>query len=527
MPRFLGLDSSTQSLSAVIVDTDGGEVVAAHDVAFGERLPKYRSPKGFLANDNPNLKHSDPLMWVDALEMLLDDLRKTGVDLGRIAGVSGAGQQHGSVYLNRRFDDAAGWKVGTPLREQIRPLLSRATSPMWMDSATTRECSEIAAAVGGHDRVVALTGSRAIERFTGPQIRKFFKESPAAWERTAEIHLVSSFMASVLVGRTSSIDLGDGAGMNLLDLAKGRWSQTMLDATAPGLGKKLPAVVPSATRIGTVAQYFVEKYGFAKDTPVIAFTGDNPSSLVGMGATRPGTAVIRLGTSDTVFAAMAAPRIDPNGYGHVFGNPAGGFMSLVCFSNGALARERIADRFGLGWDDFARAILGDTRPGNDGNLVLPYFVPEITPRLLDPEPRWFGSEAFVSGHDGAAAARGVVEAQALGMRRYSQWIGETMDTVLVTGGASKNAGILRVLADVFQTRIVPLAVTNSSALGGALRAANAVAGVPWDDLYRRFSAPETRFTVTPNPGSRAPYQDLAAQFERRIAEMIARNRTTF
>src|SRR5581483_2981517 len=289
---------------------------------------------------------------------------------------------------------------------------------------------------GGDQRMVAITGSRAIERFTGPQIRKFAKDDPAGWQRTAEVHLVSSFMASLLTATGAPIDYGDGAGMNLLDLATGRWSPALLEATAPELGRRLKAPVPSATTVGTIARYFVDKYGFAPGTPVVAFTGDNPSSLIGMGAARPGTAVMSLGTSDTVFAAMAAPRVDPRGYGHVFGNPAGGFMAIAVFANGSLAREHVARRFGLTWDAFAQAILQRTRPGNDGNLLLPYFVPEITPRLLAPAERWFGSEAFVAGRDADAAARAVVEAQALGMRRHADWIGETMDTIMVTGGAS-------------------------------------------------------------------------------------------
>ena len=60
MGRFLGLDSSTQSLSALIIDTDTGQVVVDRTVPFGERLPQYGSPKGFLPNDDPRIKHSDP-----------------------------------------------------------------------------------------------------------------------------------------------------------------------------------------------------------------------------------------------------------------------------------------------------------------------------------------------------------------------------------------------------------------------------------------------------------------------------------
>ena len=85
------------------------------------------------------------------------------------------------------------------------------------------------------------------------------------------------------------------------------------------------------------------------------------------------------------------------------------------------------------------------------------------------------------------------------MRLHSAFIGQPPDRILVTGGASKNPGILRVLADVFQAEIVPLRVSNSSALGGALRAAQAVEGQPWGDLYARFAAPDLDRRVAPDP----------------------------
>jgi xylulokinase len=519
MAQFLGLDSSTQSLSALLIDTDTGKVVADRSVNFGERLPQYKSPKGFLPNADASIKHSDPLMWVEALELVLQDLRAAGVDLGKVRGISGAGQQHGSVYLNKSLDQVGDWSPSAPLHEQVKPLLSRPTAPIWMDSSTSAECEEIAAAVGGDERVATLSGSRATLRFTGPQIRRFYKTCPAEWQKTAEIHLVSSFIPSLLTGKSANIDLGDGAGMNLLDLATGKWSDALLDATAPGLRGKLKPPVASATVVGEIAGYFVKKYGFATGTQVVAFTGDNPSSLIGMGASQPGTAVISLGTSDTVFTAMAHKRTDPRGYGSVFGNPAGGFMSLACFSNGSLAREEIAKKFGLSWDDFATAIVEKTKPGNGGNLLLPYFVPEITPRVLKAGARWFGSDAFVAGRDGAAAARAVVEAQAISMRIHSDWIGEKMHTVLVTGGASRNRGLLRVLADVFQATIMPLSVSNSSALGGALRAAQAIERRAWSDLYATFSPPERALAVTPDASARPAYELLATNFTEQLRKI--------
>ena len=180
--RFLGLDSSTQSLTALLVDTDTGEVID-RSVAFGARLPQYKSPNGFLAHADPRVKHSDPLMWVEALDLLLGELREAGVDLSTIRGVSGAGPA-ARLGVPRAFDRRGRALVdrATPLVDQVRPLLSRKTAPIWMDASTGAECAEITKAAGGPDRMVAITGSIAIERFTGPQIRKYWKDDPAGYE---------------------------------------------------------------------------------------------------------------------------------------------------------------------------------------------------------------------------------------------------------------------------------------------------------------------------------------------------------
>jgi xylulokinase len=310
--------------------------------------------------------------------------------------------------------------------------------------------------------------------------------------------------------------------MNLLDLSTGRWNAGLLEATAPGLAAKLQPPVASHTRVGTIAPYFVERHGFRPGVPVFAFTGDNPSSLVGMGATSPGTRLFSLGTSDTVFAAMDGPRTDPNGYGHVFGNPAGGFMSLICFTNGSLAREAVAKRFGLDWAQFTAAIA-ETPPGNDNNLLFPYFTAETTPRL-PAGVELFGSEAFVAWQQPAQAVRAVVETQALSMRRFSEWIGHAPKQLVLTGGAARNAGIQRIIADVFQCPVRTLRVGNASALGGALRAAQAAGAATWKELYAAFVALDSNVHVQPDPQTKSIYEQLGRSFDEKLAARFSRNR---
>jgi xylulokinase len=508
---FLGLDSSTQSLTAVVIDPASGRIVHQDSVNFGESFMDYGCPNGFIPGGKDGEVHSNPLMWLDALDLLFCRLMTT-IDVSRIRMIAGSGQQHGSVYLGGDFEKTvASLDYRRSLSSQLAPTLTRATSPIWMDTSTGAECREIAAAVGGDAEVCRRSGSIAIERFTGPQIRRFHKLQPDAYRATAQIHLVSSFIASVLAGRIAPIDHGDGAGMNLLDLSTLRWDPGLLDATAPGLAGKLPPTAPATTVQGAISRYFVDKFGFSDECRCALFTGDNPASLVGMGATKPGAVVISLGTSDTFFAAMPGAKTDPNGFGHVFGNPAGGFMSLICFRNGSLAREALRDRLGLDWSDFDQPALEATRHAAGENLMLPFFGPEITPRRDFSTPVLKGSADFEGGNIPGLQVRALLEGQFLNMRLHSRWMEVPVERIRLTGGASKNNGIATLVANVFQAPVERLDVSNSAALGAALIAA-AADGHPLEALQETFCQSQGS-AIAPDPALGPVYQNALGRFE--------------
>ncbi|MCW1887388.1 FGGY family carbohydrate kinase [Luteolibacter flavescens] len=504
---FLGLDSSTQSLSALVIDPARGEIVREVSVNFGAELPAYHSPSGFIPGGKGGEVHADPRMWMEALDLVFAKLTD-GFDLSRITAVACSGQQHGSVYFDATLEQRlATLDAGVPVVDQLSPALTRATAPIWMDTSTGAECAEIAAAAGGNAEVCRLSGSIAIERFTGPQIRRFHKLDPASYEKTAVIHLVSSFVGSVLAGKSIAIDHGDGAGMNLLNLQTLDWDDALLDATAPDLRAKLPPAAASATIAGPVSAYFVEKYGLSGNCQVVLSTGDNPSSLVGMGATAPGTIVISLGTSDTFFAAMENAVTDPQGFGHVFGNPAGGFMSLICFRNGSLAREALRDELGLDWSAFDSAGLAGTPAGNDGKRMLPFYGPEITPRRdFDGPVRNFPADASAP-----VQVRALLEGQFLNMRLHSLWIGEKAELIRLTGGASQSNGIAQLIADVFQAPVERFAIANGAGLGAALRAAHAC-GHDLAKLQADFCKPAAGSRLEPDASLAAVYDEALADY---------------
>lgn len=482
---FLGIDVSTQGVKTVAIDPARGVIAGESAVNFGKDLPEFGAPNGFIPTADPLLRHADPAMWAAGMDLALERLRESGVAMEAIGAISGSGQQHGTVYL------------AEPVKAGGRYRLSRPTSPIWMDRTTEAQCRALAARFG--DRLRLSTGSNATERFSGPQIRRFAETEPEAYRNTAAIALVSSFLCSLLIGRTAPVDEGDGGGMNLLDLRQRAWDTEIAEFTAPGLLAKLPPVAAAFEVAGNLDLRYA-KFGLRPGIPVVVWTGDNPASLVGVGATEPGTAVVSLGTSDTFFGSIAEFFTDPDGCGHVFGNGAGNFMSLVCFTNGSLAREAVRQRAGVSY-----AVFDRVEAPRRGELLLPYFEPESTPPVLTAGIRanfdWEHAEP-------GALIRALLESQALSMKLHSRWQGE-FRAIRVTGGAARSEGMRRILCDVFNAPVATSPVLNSAALGAAFRAA-AARGFHVEELGATFCRAVD--PIEPDPLKQNYYQETLAAY---------------
>ena len=263
------------------------------------------------------------------------------------------------------------------------------------------------------------------------------------------IDLVSSYVARHLTGR-DEIDFSDAAGMNLLNLETGDWDRDICDYISKNLIGKLPRISRTS-----------------------AFTGDNPATLVGCGADHPGCAVISFGTSD-VFMAAAKDNVRPaNGIGHVFGNPSGGLMALVCVKNGSLARDRIRRELGVDWTFFDETAWDEPKSEVEAGQrtvlsfsprAFPYFEEEIAP----PHPAT-GIEANFNWVSAApdVKIRAIVEGQISNLREQTRWAGE-FTHIILAGGASRSAGIRRTVERIFGTETSVTDVADAAALGAAL-----------------------------------------------------------
>lgn len=187
-----------------------------------------------------------------------------------------------------------------------------------------------------------------IQRFSGPQILRFREKFPEDYQNTGRISLVSSFLASLFLGKIASIDIADVCGMNLWHIKKGVWNTELMELTAgadgvDALQKKLGPVYESGgDSFGKISQYFVERYGFSANCEIAPFTGDNPSTILSL-PLQPSDAIVSLGTSTTFL--MNTPEYKPDPSYHFTNHPttAGNHMFMLCYKNGSLARERVRD----------------------------------------------------------------------------------------------------------------------------------------------------------------------------------------
>ncbi|KAI1631814.1 hypothetical protein F4809DRAFT_135194 [Biscogniauxia mediterranea] len=523
-PLYLGFDLSTQQLKAIVIESDLKVVCEAKVDFDADFAAKYGVVKGVLTNEDEGEVYAPVAMWVEAVELVLNRLKDNGCAIQDIRGISGAGQQHSSVYWNKDAESALKQLDSRKsLIEQLSHVFAYEFAPNWQDHSTQAECDLFDAHLGTREQLAEVTGSAAHHRFTGTQIMRMRRRRSEVYSSATRISLASSFLASVFLGAIAPIDISDVTGMNLWDIASETWDEKLLELTAtkegvPELRKKLGDVpIDGGKNLGPISPYFVERFGFSSDCQIAPFTGDNPATILSL-PLRPLDAIVSLGTSSTFL--MNTPHYKPDPSYHFMNHPTnkGHFMFMLCYKNGGLAREKVRDRLAKpsgpdSWANFNKKVL-ETPPldirkeGDKAKLGLYFPLPEIVPNVRAGTWRYTcnpdGTDLAESTGDWGADvdARIIVESQALSMRLRSHKLVRSPPgrpelpaqprRIYLVGGGSLNPAIARVFGDVLggADGVYRLDVGgNACALGGAYKALWALErrdeGESFDDLIGR------------------------------------------
>ena len=401
---FLGFDLSTQQLK-IIVTNENLKALGTYHVEFDAQFKeKYGIKKGVLSNEKTGEILSPVHMWLEAIDYVFGLMKKDNFPFGKVKGISGSGMQHGSVFWSKSASSSLkNMAEYSSLTEALADAFACDTSPNWQDHSTGQEIKDFEKVVGGPDKLAEITGSRAHYRFTGLQIRKLaVRSGKDVYQKTDRISLVSSFVASVLLGRITTIEEADACGMNLYNVTESKLDEDLLaiaagvhpkldhkskretDEGVEELKRKIGEIKPvSYQTSGSIAPYFVEKYGFSPDSKIVSFTGDNLATIISL-PLRKNDVLVSLGTSTTVL--LVTESYAPSSQYHLFKHPTikNAYMGMICYSNGALARERVRDaineKYGVAgdsWDKFNEIL---DRSGDFNNKLGVYFpIGEIVP----------------------------------------------------------------------------------------------------------------------------------------------------
>jgi xylulokinase len=524
----LGIDSSTQSTTAVVLDRSTFATVAEARVRYRDdpRVAKYGLTEGapILPPREPGEADQPAALFLDALDALLSGLGPAA--LGRVAAIDLSAHQHGQVWLGEpgakaiaALREKGAGKPGAPdLAARIGPGLAYDRAPIWMSSNTQAEAEELRAALGGRDGVTARSGSDSPLRFSGAVLRRVAKRFPEIYARTYRFHLISSFLAGVLAGDGDApVDWGNGSGTSLMDWSARRWDSQLVAAAASGLrggpsalASRLPPLAHPLTVVGRAAAYFCERYGLSPECAIVAGSGDNPQSKVLASG-----ALLSLGTSFVLMVEGERPHVSANAMYDGLGRP----FLFGCRTNGALAWETVRKEHGLAANDFAasEAALSGEAPGGGIRIVQ-------TERESFPDSPAMTTPSLGSfARDYSATVDSSLGIMALASAPFAGRVNE----VAVTGGAAGSRGVLARVAAIWGARALPIADAGAAA-GSAVAAACAL--VPEAErgaLADRARAVAARpgAAVEPDPKAVSAYRGpggFLERLERAFAEAKSR-----
>lgn len=424
MALVLGIDSSTQSTKALLVDADTGQVV-------DERRAGH-----------PDGTEVDPRAWLAAVD------EAAGPFLERADALAVGGQQHGMVAL-----DADGNVVRDAL--------------LWNDTRSAAQAADLVREMGGPEACVEEIGYVLVASMTATKLRWMAEVEPENAARTASVLLPHDYVSHHLSDRDGApaTDRGDASGTGYYSLRTESWNHDLV-RLAIGHDLDLPVVAEAPNAV----------VGRTRTGAVIApGTGDNMAAALGL-SLGPGDISLSLGTSGVAAMVSQARPADVTGTVTGFADASGHYLPMATTLNAARILDFGARLLGVNHDELSRLALAST-PGAGGVTLLPYLGGERTPNRPDATGTFAGLTNATTRED---LARACVEGLLCSLADAVAAVERVADTaaqrILLIGGGAKSEAV-RTLAPAILGRTVSVPPPGEYvALGAARQAAWALSG---------------------------------------------------
>ena len=423
-PLVLGIDSSTQSTKALLVDAETGQVLE-------ERRASH-----------PDGTEVDPRAWLAAV----DDA--AGPLLERADALAVGGQQHGMVLL----DDQG---------EVVRPAL------LWNDTRSADAATALIEEMGGPQASVEEIGSLMVASFTASKLRWVRDEEPENAKRAARVLLPHDFVSLHLAesGAAPFTDRGDASGTGYYSTREEAWKPELVEAA---LGKSL-----GLPRLPSAPNEVMART--ASGAAIAAGTGDNMGAALGL-SLGPGDVSVSIGTSGVCAMVSDARPGDASGTVTGFADATGRFLPMTTTINASRILEAGRALLGVSHEEMAELALA-SEPGANGVTLLPYFDGERTPNRPHARATLTGMSTSTTRED---VARAYVEALlcslADGITSLEERTGTAARRITLIGGGARSRAIQQLAPAIFGREVTIAPDGEFVALGAARQAAWALAG---------------------------------------------------
>jgi xylulokinase len=274
-PVLIGLDFGTTNLKGVCFTATGESLVRA----------EVQTPRNHPKED---WTEWDPaLIWDTVIKLLQGLLQR--LPSGYIpVGVSVASVAESVVGI-----DKSGHPIG--------PIIA------WHDRRSEQEAEWLRSQIS-EEEVFAITGSPIDATFALFKLLWLQRHRPEQFNAAAHWLLVADWIAFSLTGEMAA-SASLASRTLAFEISTLKWSDKILQAG--GLDRlRFAEVRPSGTSIGKVIPEIADRCGLPKDVVVAVGGHDHVCGAIAAGALRPGILLDSIGTSEALFAPIAAPTAD-------------------------------------------------------------------------------------------------------------------------------------------------------------------------------------------------------------------------
>ncbi|WEO94016.1 FGGY-family carbohydrate kinase [Streptomyces sp. FXJ1.172] len=371
-----------------------------------------------------------------------------------------------------------------------------------VDTRSVRQIERIEARLGAEE-IMRRGGSALTTQAAGPKIAWIADEEPGLYARARRLYMPSSWLVRKLTGAYVLDHHSASQCTPLYDTLAGEWYAPWAAEVAPGID--LPPLRWSGEAAGTLTAEAARETGLPAGIPG---TIDAWAEALSVGAQHTGDLMLMYGTTMFLIHTVPKPLTSPSLWGTVGALPGTRNLAGGMATSGAVTTW-LRDLFaGTDHAELTR-LAGESAPGANGLLMLPYFSGERTP-IMDPDARGVIAGLTLS-HTRGDLYRAALEATGFGIRHNVEVIeaaGGDIRRVVAVGGGTQGSLWTQIVSDITGRPQELRTITIGAAYGGALLAAQLVGDACVDDWN------PVRETVMPRPENAARYDELYTLYRR-------------